>query len=393
MEDKSLHQIIKIITGGWYPRTQLHLAEVYKFFNEGESDLELSKQKLKEFHKRLNLLKVEKEAADLEYVKAETNNGLTIKYFEDGLYTIETASDDIEEAQKKLDDYVHNAFEPAISYLFSLGAPLPKILAHLEPPHPPKTTVIGITSQNLKDFTIDKEKFGEIYDRSLSSDITVLRTTKCFFIIALPTKKDLIENIANEEIFFREFETQLRKYLNLHRTMWEKVAAIKNKEKISAKEADMIRDELDKDQETINLITARLHQMKIYVATRAKIAKSLKIDQYLSELFQYEFETLLDAHQYIEELWQMNKDQIASAIQLIVEVKNQSVERSIQALKLITIAYALIVVWVYTNKEELHFSSRGLFYSGLVIVLAWLINVLVNLIFQHQKYHLKFRKR
>jgi len=388
---QSSHQITKIITGGWYPRTQLHMVEVYKFFTEGESDLELSKQKLQKFHKALNIAKVTKEPGGLEYVKAETINGLMIKYFEDGLYTIETASDDIEDAQKKLDDYVHNAFEPAIFYLFSLGAPIPKILANIETPHPPRTTVIGITSQNLKDFIVDKKKFGEVYDQSFTNEITVFRTNKCILIIALSTKKDLIEEIAYQQIFFREFNDQLKSYLNIHRVIWEKIAVIKNKEKIAAQEADIFRDELDAYQETINFINYRLNQMKTFIGTRAKIAKSIQVDKYLSDLFQYEFETLLDTYEYIRELWQMTKDYVASAIQLIVEVKNQSTEQSIQILKLITIAYALVLIWVYIN-EAPQFSTTGLLYYSLIIVLAWLINYLVNFISRRQKHQLKFRK-
>jgi len=131
--------------------------------------------------------------------------------------------------------------------------------------------------------------------------------------------------------------------------------------------------------------------MKTFIGTRAKIAKSIQVDKYLSDLFQYEFETLLDTYEYIRELWQMTKDYVASAIQLIVEVKNQSTEQSIQILKLITIAYALVLIWVYIN-EAPQFSTTGLLYYSLVIVLAWLINYLVNFISRRQKHQLKFRK-
>ena len=58
--ENNLQSSYQIIVGGWYPRTQLHMVEVYKFLSEGDSELELSKQKLKEFHKALNIRKVTK---------------------------------------------------------------------------------------------------------------------------------------------------------------------------------------------------------------------------------------------------------------------------------------------------------------------------------------------
>ncbi|PIS40146.1 MAG: hypothetical protein COT32_01335 [Candidatus Nealsonbacteria bacterium CG08_land_8_20_14_0_20_36_22] len=389
--ENNLQSSYQIIVGGWYPRTQLHMVEVYKFLSEGDSELELSKQKLKEFHKALNIRKVTKEPGEIEYVKAETNNNLIIKYFEDGLYILKTTSNDIDGAQKKLGEYIHNVFEPAISYIFSLGAPIPKILAGLKTPHPPITTVIGVTSKNLKDFIVDKEKFGEVYDQSFSNEMAVFRMNKCILIVASSAKKDLIEDVTHQQIFFREFDAQLKSYLNIHRLIWEKIAAIKKKKEISAKEAGVFRDELDGYQETINLINNRLNQMKVYVGTRAKAAKANQVDKYLTNLFQYEFETLLDTHEYIRELWQMTKDYVASAIQLIVEVKNQSTERSIQTLKLITIAYALVVIWFYLN-EAPRFSVTSMIAYGLLIALAWLVNSLVNFISRRQKYQLKFRR-
>src|SRR3989339_864625 len=79
-----------ITFGGWYQRTTMHLSEVFQFLSEGTSKLDLEK--------------------------------------------------DI----KKLKEYFDTKYNPAINYLFSLGAPTPKILANIKDDHP---IVIGeITS-------------------------------------------------------------------------------------------------------------------------------------------------------------------------------------------------------------------------------------------------------
>ena len=52
--------------------------------------------------------------------------------YEDGLYFLAVNSDKIEESKKQIKDYFKNSFKPAIDYLFSLGAPTPKILSNIQ---------------------------------------------------------------------------------------------------------------------------------------------------------------------------------------------------------------------------------------------------------------------
>ena len=84
-----MEEEVKITFGGWYQRTSLHLTEVYDFLSKCESRLELSEDKLKEFHKNLNLKFAVKETGNLDFVKAETKSGIEIRYDEDGLYILE----------------------------------------------------------------------------------------------------------------------------------------------------------------------------------------------------------------------------------------------------------------------------------------------------------------
>jgi len=134
---------MKITVGGWYQRTTLHLSEIYGFLAEGYSKLNLSKEKLSEYRQALNIKSVVRESSYLEYILLQTSDGITIKYYEDGLYVLEIESNDIKISQQKLVDYFENKFNPAIAYIFSLGAPTPKILANIKTDHP---TVIGLTS-------------------------------------------------------------------------------------------------------------------------------------------------------------------------------------------------------------------------------------------------------
>ncbi len=48
MENTTSNQKYTVTYGGWFQRTTLHLSEVHYLFSDGNSDLNLSKEKLKE---------------------------------------------------------------------------------------------------------------------------------------------------------------------------------------------------------------------------------------------------------------------------------------------------------------------------------------------------------
>ena len=232
----------KIVFGGWYQRTTLHLSEIYDLFALGHSKLNLPIEKLKKFHKLLNLKEVSREAGYFELVKAKTKSNIEIRYYEDGLYILETKSADVKKGQKLLKEFFNNVFNPAISYIFSLGAPTPKILADIEAVHP---TVVGTASDNPENFEIDSKKFGEVYSKITSHDTTVYKTPSHIFVVTSPTLKTSINELVEMQIFFREFKDQLEKYLDIHRVIWEEISDIKERKYIKGKEVGEVRDKLE----------------------------------------------------------------------------------------------------------------------------------------------------
>ena len=126
-------EVVKITFGGWYQRTTLHLSEIYQFLSSASSKLDLDKAILKQNHKKLNLKSVSRETGYLDYIKAVTKDGIEIRYYEDGLYVLEKDSEDILNTLDEMKEYYEVNFKPAISYIFSLGAPTPKILSNIKP--------------------------------------------------------------------------------------------------------------------------------------------------------------------------------------------------------------------------------------------------------------------
>ena len=103
--------------GGWYQRTTLHLSEIHGFLAYGHSRLKLSPTRLKNAHSSLNLRHVSREFGYVEYVAAETNDGITIRYYEDGLNVLQLESENIIRAQKSC-NHILKKFLNQLSHTF-----------------------------------------------------------------------------------------------------------------------------------------------------------------------------------------------------------------------------------------------------------------------------------
>ena len=364
----------KITFGGWYQRTTLHLTEIYDFLAHGTSRLDLSKEKLESHKKSLQLTQVTREVGYLEYVRAQTRKGIGIKYYEDGLYILEFVASDIASAQKLLSDYFEELFEPAISYIFSLGAPTPKILANIKSFHP---TAVSLVSKKHSEFKINEKRYGKVYNQIDSKGTTVYKTPSHIFIVSDPKLKNSAE-LVEMQVFFREFKDQLEKYLNIHRVVWEEIAEIKERGSIKGKEVVRTRSMLESYKKTIDLISNRINQMASYISTRQAISEKIKVEKAMIELFQYKFETLSDTHAYIKEIWKMTSDYVEAAIKIIVEVETQSADSSIKSLRLVTTIGVVSGVLGYLARDTLpRVTTSGAIFFALLLLGTWMINSLI----------------
>ena len=377
--------------GGWYQRTTLHLSEIYDLFALGSSHLALNKKKLGDLYRALDLKTIRREAGNLEFIKATTKSGIEIRYYEDGLYILEKESSNIKIAQKELETYFEKAFNPAVAYIFSLGAPTPKILANIKTVHP---TVVSVSAEDPNAFRINATEFGEVYSSIASGSVVVHKLPHYIFVVANGTAYAPLRDLVGMQIFFREFKDQLEKYLNIHRSIWEEISDIKERKSIRGNEVEPLRARLDSYQKTISLISNRINQMASYIRTRSSVAKGLKIEDDLKVLFQFKFEVLTDTHDYIKELWKMTNEYLNSAIQNIVEIKNQSTSRGIQSLQVITSIGVVSGIIGYFAKNELpRITAFGVVYFAAIIAVAWLINFIISKISTTRRYTLKFSDR
>jgi hypothetical protein len=381
-----------IITfGGWYQRTTLHLTEIHDFLVHAVSKLDLDSEKLLNYHKKLNLKSVSREIGYLEHVKAITKDGIEIRYYEDGLYVLEMKSSDELKSSKILKKYFEECFNPAINYIFSLGAPTPKILSNISDNH---LFVISKIELNHSSFKIDKKIFGEVYSKVSYHEISVYKTSNYIFIIASPSQENNLRLLTEMQIFFREFKGQLRKYLNIHRKIWEEIAKIKENKEIHGKKVVEYKTKLEAYKVTIDLINRRINQMSTYAHTRASISKELSIEKNLTVLFQYRFEDLFNTLSYIKEIWAMTIDYVSSAISVFKDLDNKLTMSGIRSIQLLASIGVVTGIVGYLAKDSLPaITYIGFGYLIVLSVTAFIIDYLIRLYSKNKKYKLKFIER
>ena len=381
-----------ITFGGWYQRTTMHLTELFQFLTEGTSRLNLDQKRLFDLKKGLDIKEIKRKTGYLEYIEIITRDGIDIKYYEDGLYILETEQKDLDEDVKKLREYFENKYKPAVEYIFSLGAPTPKILANIKEDHP---IVLGKIISSVQTKKFDEKTYGKIYSDTYSKNVRVLKTNKYIIVLSsIKTKKE-ISDIIDMQIFFREFKSQLHKYLNIHREIWEEISEIKEQKEIEGDKIPGQKAKLESYEKTVSLISNRINQMGTYARTRSSLSKQLGVEQALISHFQYKYEDLFNSLDYVKEIWSMTRDYVSSAIQILRDAEGKSANKSIRSIQLLASIGVITGILGYLGKETFlpSININGVIYLVSLGVIAFVLDWILSYRARRKKYPLKFVER
>lgn len=380
---------MQVTVGGWYPRTTLHLDEVFQYLTQKKAE-GLNTKRLEKLHKALDLKSVTFDYANIDRVVAITNSNLTITYTEDGLYQISKETKNPKKDEQQISDYLKNNFQPAISYLFSRGAPTPKLLAEINVERP---TVFSIYDKNHKKHTPPKS-LGKSDGKIHSQSLTVHFFPKYIYLVG--NKKEIIEDVVSMQIFFREFKSQLAKYLQIHRDIWEKVDDLTEKSDIKGSEISDVFTELAEYEKTILLIRNRLNQMGAYINTREELAGQLNVQEAMQDLFKYRFEDLGDSLSYIQEIWVMTIDYIKQTLNNLDSLQAKATGKSIRSIQVLASIGVLAGFLRYFEQDTFPtLNSVGITYFIILVTAAWLINWSMKTYYNSKNYSLsttKFKK-
>lgn len=382
-------KITNVYIGGWFQRTMLQLTEIYDFLRAAKTQLNLDHDKLLDLRKSLGIGKIDYGVDGEEFVEFTTNVSITVKIYEDGLIVLnnkDVSEDTLFADIDELTDYYEQKLSPAINYLFSLGAPVPKELANIVNVYPYFVVCDRATKEEIADLLsrTEKQKYFEFENKNY--DVT--RGDKYYFINKKTDVTDNIEKYIESQIFIREFKGQMHRYLNMHRIIWEKIDKVK--EQVNVKGADIVKfsSTLEGYAKTVNLIDGRINQMGTYISTREKISKS---DEGLAEFLAisgYRFETLKDTLDYIKYLWDMTQTYLSSAQKLFSGLKSDVTSKSINSLTIVTSMSAGASIIGLLTKSEPKFTIFGVIYFFVLAFLGWSVTKVMSYISKNRKYEI-----
>ncbi|NPE27002.1 hypothetical protein HNV12_03305 [Methanococcoides sp. SA1] len=383
---------VNVVFGGWYQRTTLHLSEVHRFLLHGTSTLDLNEKKLKTLRRRLGLKSIKRIVGSLEYLEVEAKGDILIRYFEDGLYVLSKkgSEEDIEKIKKEIGDYYFNWFKPATDYLFSLGAPTPKILSNMEEVHP---FVIERVVRDPKKSKINS-KFGEVYLETESNRIKVSKTKENIFVDVAKSREKSLRTLTEMQIFFSDFKLQLHKYLDIHRKIWEEISDIKERKNIRGRDIDEHKAKLDSYKKTVQLIRNRINQMSNYAKTRQEISEKVNVDRNLVDLFQFRFEDLFNTLEYIKEVWAMTLDYVNDGLDVLKGIEEKSGKQGIKSIQLLVSLGVIAGIVRYLNPGSIpEVALEGVLYVAGLGVIAFGVDKVIKWNNKRKLYKLKFVER
>lgn len=380
-------KITNVYIGGWFQRTMLQLTEIYDFLRECKTQLKLDPEKLQEYRKNLAIGKIDYGVDGEEYIRFTTAYDISVKIYEDGLICLNNhnvSEDTLFADLDKVTDYYENKLSPAFSYLFSLGAPVPKELANIETVYPYFIVFDKATKDQISELLTRTEK--QKYFEFTNERYDVVRGDKYYFINNKKQSLDKIEKYIEEQVFIREFKGQLHRYLNLHRIIWEKIDTVKENAKVKGADIVKFSSKLEGYSKTINLIDGRINQMGTYISTREKIAKNdAELTEFLA-ISGYRFETLRDTLDYIKYLWDMTQTYVSSAQKLFSSLKSDVTSKSINSLTIVTSMSAGASIISLITKSEPKFTIFGVIYFFILAFIGWGSTRMLSFISKNRRY-------
>ena len=384
-------EIKSLTIGGWFQRTNLHLSEIHDFLLDGSSRLELNSQKLEKLHLSLNVEDLHLHVGAFDYIRFYSD-GIEVKIFEDGLIVLQVNNISskalLPQLQKKLTNFFEHKLSPALNYLFSLGAQMPKELAHIETIYPYFIYVTKADNELIGElFKLFGEKGHSNYDRD---KIEIYRGDKLYIVNThLKKIEDKVEDFIEQEIFVREFKAQLHHYLNLHRIVWEKIAHVKERGKIKGSDVAPFKQKIESYAKTINLIDTRLDQMDNYLDMREEVAGRHLGETELFKLMHYKYSSLKNSLSYMQDIWTMTNNYVKSALDLFSDLQAKATESSIKSLTIITTIGVFASLSKVLSKDGYDFTFYGVLLLISFIMIGLLSSKLLKYIGSRRLYTIK----
>lgn len=380
-------EIKRVHVGGWFQRTRLHLGEIYDFLREADSPLALDKNKLQTLRDKLNIVELEMKVDVLEYIRLITKNGITVRIYEDGLIVLATEhSHNLHGDIDALTTYYEKKLSPAFSYIFSLGAPVPKELANIKTVYPYFVSVSEADPQSVENLFTE---FGQQQYFSVENEsFDIYRGDKLYIINQNGVDDNQVQRFIEEQVFLREFRGQMHRYLNMHRIIWEKIAHVIERGEMKGSEIGGFKSTVDQYKKTIDFIDIRINQMGTYLKTRESIASKDPRLAVFEEVLGYKHETLSATLDYMKEIWNLTQKYVDSAAKIFSDLQSDSTSSSVENLTIVTsMGVGATLIGLFAADSAPEFTAFGVGYFFALAAIGYSVNKLMKWWYKRRTYH------
>jgi hypothetical protein len=330
-------KIKKIFLGSWFPKSDLHLDEIYDFLTSGLVISLLNKEKAKALRAKLRLQEVKYE--DFQDIKAVVARAgeFNIRYFEDGLLVVEKSYVGLEKDLKELSDFYQNKLSVSFAYLFSKGA---KGLEIIRSPGSQKKYFFvtqKATKREIENFC--RMKNSSIETIGDDADFSIYRTAK-FEIVNLKkqnTKVDL-DNLIEYLILFSEIKKHLVNLMETHRIIWDQAESIVSKSHLRASELPNLSNVLTGYSNQVANIKTRIEQMRLNFVFR----EDKMNEDFLHHDLLLDFQSIKQNLVYFKNLFDMTQEQLKNNINNLTSVYQSTQRRALNRLQLLFLTSVVV---------------------------------------------------
>jgi len=334
-----MKKIERVYLGTWFPRTSLHLDELYRFLKSGEGIIGLNSQQVRQAHRVLSATNVEyHEEADFNFLEFSVNT-ITITITEDGLIMMGAPFTELGQTTAAISNVYQDRLGPALSYIYSRGAPLPKDLGDVKKLYPLIVVLSKAEPSTITDLflSVNDAPFASV----ASSDMAIAfgkTMTVCNLRSNIPQAD--IEELLRHLILFREFDSQLAEYMNRNRLIWEKISVIRESRTLKYRNFPDIRQQILSYSKTLSFIKARIAQMEDIAEERMLLIEP-EMKKRLHALSMDRFGHIEANQRYISHLNEMTSEYVDGTLHLFEALYQENTQRELGTLKFITLVGVL----------------------------------------------------
>ncbi len=367
-----------IYTGSWFPRTKLHLRELYNFLKEGQSLLAGEKERLSKLVADMGIKDVTYKGGLFDKVTAHAGP-VQIEYEEDGLLLLRVEPKNWPSDSIILEEFYQEKFTPFLYLLFSKGAPSLEVVRTGLRRRPIIAVAKEATQDDIRVFfagIADK-----VHDQVEKKDASVYFGDHMILIVSPNPDSILVSYLTHFYAFFREYEAYLYHFLLIDRTIWDSINEIRAYRTIRGRDLSQIRDQLLLFKRDVGVIKLRLSQMDNYLDERLYDIQDRKLQKKLEMFKAFRFEKMASIHEYVSELMETTDKYVEDAVDLLELLYEENQQKELGTLQVIFLIGTVANVIVLGQNATLNM-SRLFGLGSISVVVSFFFYLLWHYIFK-----------